>query len=81
MERSEVENKINEIIMELLGYKMKIKPEHKIWDDLGIDSLDWVEIVLVVQDTYNKEFSESELEKITTVGEFVDYVYSQVKGG
>ncbi len=82
MERNEVEKKIKGIIIEQSGLEeTEIKPESKLWENLGLDSLDCVEIVMMVEEEYNKEFPDNELEKTTTVGEFVDYIYSKVNEG
>ena len=44
-------------------------------DDLGIDSLDVVELVMELEDAFNMgEIPEEDLKKMRTVGDLVDYV-------
>ena len=43
-------------------------------DDLGADSLDLFEMVMSLEDEYGVEIPSEDLEKITTVGAFVDYL-------
>lgn len=46
-------------------------------DDLGIDSLDIVEIAMEIEDTFSLEFENHELESIRTVKQFVDMTESK----
>ena len=44
-------------------------------DDLGIDSLDVVELVMELEDAFNMgEIPEEDLKKMRTVGDLVEYV-------
>lgn len=65
-----------EAIQELIADKMEmdpaeIKPEST-FKDLGIDSLDMVEMVMELEDKLDKEIELEE--KIETVGELVTYI-------
>ncbi len=42
--------------------------------DLDADSIDFVEFVLELEDTFGSEISDEDAEKLSTVGEVVDYV-------
>lgn len=46
-------------------------------DDLDADSLDLVELVMALEEEFDIEVDESELEGITTVGAAVDLVASK----
>jgi acyl carrier protein len=47
-------------------------------DDLDADSLDLVELVMALEETFNIEVDETELEGISTVGEAFDLVTSKL---
>ena len=50
MTRSEIEEKVREFLIDDLEIdEEKIVPEGKLKDDLGIDSLDFVDIVVIVE--------------------------------
>jgi len=42
--------------------------------DLDADSIDFVEFVLELEDTFGSEISDEDAEKLTTVGQVVDYI-------
>ena len=43
-------------------------------DDLGADSLDTVELVMALEEEFKLEIPDEEAEKITTVGQAVEYI-------
>ena len=48
-------------------------------DDLGADSLDIVELVMALEEEFDMEIPENEAEKITTVGDVVEYIKKVIK--
>ena len=46
-------------------------------DDLGADSLDTVELVMAFEEEFGSEISDSEAEKILTVGDAVKFIESK----
>ena len=68
-----IEEKVIAIITRELRLKDGIVTlESKFVDDLGTDSLDVVEIVVALEDEYNKHFPDSLHDKLTTVQDLVD---------
>ena len=51
-----------------------ISEDSSITDDLGADSLDVVDLVMAIQDEFNIEIPEDEVENIKTVGDIVKYI-------
>jgi len=51
-----------------------ITPETNIADDLGADSLDVVDMLMSLEDEFDIEISDEDVEKIHTVGELVAYI-------
>ncbi len=51
-----------------------ITPETNIADDLGADSLDVVDMLMSLEDEFDVEIPDEEIERIRTVGELVSYI-------
>ena len=47
-------------------------------DDLNIDSLDVVELIMAVEEEFGIEIPDEDVEKVTTVGNMVDYIASKL---
>ena len=55
----------------------KVKSEKvKFVDDLGLDSLDVVEVVMAIEDEFAIEIPDAEADKIASVGDAVEYITS-----
>ncbi|MEA3351250.1 MAG: acyl carrier protein [Chloroflexota bacterium] len=68
-------NKIKAIISELLDIpEAEIASESRFREDLEADSLDLVELIMEFEDEFGSEISDEDAQKITTVGEAVDFV-------
>jgi acyl carrier protein len=73
--RAEIEKKVKEITIEKLGIDSgEIASDASFVDDLGADSLDTVELVMALEEEFGVEIPDEDAEKITTVGQAVDYV-------
>lgn len=59
----------------LLIEKEKISPALNFAKDTSADSIDVVELVLEIEDEYNLEIPDNELDSLATMQELVDYVY------
>ena len=67
--------KLKKIIAEQLNVSEdSVKPETSFNDDLEADSLDLFEVVMAIEDEYNVEIPSEDLEKISTVGDVIDYL-------
>jgi len=67
--------KVKKIIVEQLGVEEdEITMESSFIDDLGADSLDIVELIMALEEEFELEIPDSEAEKITTVGDAVEYI-------
>ena len=75
MTKDEVFVKVKEIIIEQLGAdEDDITMEANFRDDLEADSLDLVELIMAFEEEFGGEISDEEAQKITTVGEAVEYL-------
>ncbi len=70
-------DKVKEIVVDKLGVESsKITLEAKFIDDLGADSLDTVELIMQFEEEFEIEIPDEDAEKITSVGQAVDYINS-----
>jgi len=73
----DVFERVKRIVVERLGVEeAEVTSEASFKDDLGADSLDVVELVMELEDEFDLEISDEDAEKITTVGEVVNYIQS-----
>ena len=56
--------------------EQKVTEEASFIDDLGADSLDTVELVMAFEEEFGSEISDSEAEKILTVGDAIKFIES-----
>ncbi len=67
--------KVRDITVEQLGVEEEdVKLESAFIDNLGADSLDIVELIMALEEEFEMEISEEDAEKISTVGDVVDYI-------
>ena len=63
------------LLVEKLGVSAdKVKPEIDIIKDLGADSLDLVEMLLTLEETFGITVSDEQTENISTVQDIVDLI-------
>ena len=75
MKLEEVQAKLKEIVMDRLNAEEEqIKPEASFVEDLGADSLDIVELIMGIEEEFDIEIPDEDAEKLTTVGEALEYV-------
>ena len=79
MSNSDVASKVQEIIVEKLGVdESQVVPEANFTTDLDADSLDTVELIMEFEKEFEISIPDEEAEKITTVGDAVTYLDSQL---
>ena len=73
-------SEIKDLIVELLNVDPeKVNKEARFREELEADSLDLVELIMAFEDKFGGEISDEDAQKITTVGEAVDYIDSHMK--
>ena len=55
-----------------------IKPDTDLQDDLGADSLDVVDLLMSIEDEFEIEIPDEEIENIRTVGDLVNYIEANI---
>lgn len=67
--------KVKQIIVDQLGVDpADVTPEAGFVEDLGADSLDVVELIMGFESEFNIEIPDEDVEKISTVGDAVNYI-------
>ena len=76
---TETYDRIKGIIVELLGVDAaKVTPEARFREELEADSLDLVELIMAFEEEFGGEISDEDAQKITTVGQAVDYISTRM---
>ena len=74
----DIPNKVKKMVADHLGVdELKVTDEANFIDDLGADSLDTVELVMAFEEEFGSEISDSEAEKILTVGDAIKFIESR----
>ena len=72
---SSTEDRVRRIVCEQLGVgEEEVTLSASFIDDLGADSLDTVELVMAFEEEFGSEISDSQAEKILTVGDAVKFI-------
>ena len=79
MTRQEIEEKVRNFLIEDLEIdEDKIFDDAKLKDDMGIDSLDLVDIVVIVERNFGFKIKPEEMAGVTTLRQFCDYIEQKV---
>ena len=79
MNRQEIEEKVKEFLIEDLEIdEEKIKPEARLKEDIGIDSLDFVDIVVIVEKVFGFKIKTEDMAKVKTFNDFCDYIEEKI---
>jgi acyl carrier protein len=76
----DIPKKVTEILVEKLGIaESEITPDANFVKDLGIDSLDYAEIVMEFEQSFDIRIPDDDAEKLQTFSEAVNYINSKIK--
>ena len=79
MTKEEIKNIVIHFLVEELEIEEnKIADEALLKDDLGIDSLDFVDIVVIVERNFGFKIKPEEMSDVRTLSQFYDYIESKV---
>ncbi len=79
MTRQEIEEKVRAFLIDDLEIdEEKIFDDAKLKDDMGIDSLDFVDIVVIVEKNFGFKIIPEEMQGVTTLKQFCDYIESKL---
>jgi acyl carrier protein len=76
----QIVEKVKQIIAEQLGVdENDVSPSSSFVDDLGADSLDTVELVMALEESFSIEIPDEDAERIRTVQDAVEYIDKHAK--
>lgn len=79
MERSAIVDKVNNFLIDELEVdEEQIYPEARLKDDVGIDSLDFVDIVVIVEKNFGFKIKPEEMAGVITLNNFYDYIERKI---
>lgn len=75
----DVDGKVKKIIVEQLGVdESEVNPDASFVEDLGADSLDTVELIMVLEEEFGIEIPDEDAEKIAHVKDAVQYIKDRI---
>jgi len=79
MQREEVIKTVNHFLVEEIEIEEGLLKEGALLkEDLGIDSLDFVDIVVIVEKNFGFKIKPEEMKDVKTLGQFYDYIMQKV---
>lgn len=79
MTREEIDKKVKGFMIDELEIEEdQLVPNALLKDDLGIDSLDYVDIVVIVDKIFGFKIKPEEMTGVKTLGQFCDYIESKI---
>ncbi|MGH2576745.1 MAG: acyl carrier protein [Actinomycetota bacterium] len=79
MDKEEIETRVRKVLSEQLAVdEGQVTPDARFAEDLNADSLDLVEAVLALEEEWNIEIPEEEMDGVKTVGQAVQLVASKL---
>ena len=80
MEKAEIEEKVRTFLIDDLEIEEeKIFPDSRLKEDMGIDSLDYVDIVAVVLSTFGIRLNLETMKEVKTLSQFIDHLDAELK--
>lgn len=78
MNREEIEKKVRDFMVNDLEIdEEEISPDARLKEDLGVDSLDLVDIVVIVEKVFGFKINPEEMTNVKTLSQFCDYIESK----
>lgn len=75
----DVRGKVTEILVEKLGIApTEVTPDANLIKDLGIDSLDYAELVMEFEQAFNIRIPDNDAEQLLTVDQAVSYIENKL---
>ena len=79
MQREEIEEKVNEFLIEEFEIEEgALQPNAHLIDDLGIESLDFVDIVVTIEKEFGFKVKREEITKVRTLSDLYSYIEERI---
>lgn len=73
-----IQDKVKKIVAEQLEVDIDSLKVETTFEEIDADSLDIVELVMALEEEFDLEISDQEIEKIKSVGDIISYIESKV---
>jgi acyl carrier protein len=78
MTKTEIEEKVREFLIEELEIdEAKVTMDARLKEDMGIDSLDFVDIIVIVEKNFGFKIKPEEMASVATMKDFCNYIESR----
>ena len=79
MEKNEIIERIHSILIEEFEVEQdKISPDANLKETLGVDSLDYIDLVVVIESNFSFKVKPEEFVQIVTLQDFYEYVITKI---
>lgn len=79
MTLTEIQEKVKTFLMEELEIdEDKILPEARLKEDMGIDSLEIVDVIVLVDEEFGFKMKPEDFKQLATFGQFCDFIARKV---
>jgi acyl carrier protein len=75
---AQVEDVLSKIVSRILRKDKVVLDRNMTFKDLGADSLDIVQVMVAIEESFNIELNDEELKAITNIGGFIDYIKDRI---
>ena len=77
--KDEIANKVSDILVNKIGLEeSEITADANFTKDLGIDSLDYAELVMEFEQAFGIKINDTDTIKLDTIGEFIAFIESRI---
>jgi acyl carrier protein len=79
MQQQEIIEKINNLLIEEIEIdRSQLSPDAELKKDLGIDSLDFVDLFVIIENNFGFKMKAEEMTDVKTLNDFYEYIYKRV---
>ena len=79
MSEKEIYAKIVEIIQEHDSSKLHVTPELNLKEELGVDSVDLMEFIINLEEAFDIEIPDEDMDNFKTISDVVAYIHEELK--
>ena len=79
MQKEEIIKKINQLLIEEIEIdESQLSPDAELKKDLGIDSLDFVDLFVIIENNFGFKMKAEEMTDVKTLQDFYDYIHKRI---
>ncbi|MDB5975559.1 MAG: Phosphopantetheine attachment site [Nevskia sp.] len=77
--KEDIHNRLKDVLVELFGIDpAKITPEANLYQDLGIDSIDAIDLLLKLKEVTGKKIQPETFKHVRTVGDVTEAIHAEL---